>query len=309
MQRSGYTDDLSGHISPERYAENIRARLEQNKVFSMLLFIPRYILKHVFVFQRDDTECCYRQCWKLISDEDLDRHLNDVQYFRGLGFKAFWAWIRTNYYNSVPFVKKRGKTVLAERVAVFRLPAIQQPLCRNTFCMSLGILKDTLSFHKTPKPSAIERAVAHGNAGRPPPQALTPEEVDEVVNFLLDQSRQFAIPNPRYTFSRTEDDPKLRTDDVVNFFHFPAHLTKQSLYERFRKLCADDDTRTGRIISLSSFRRIIKTNDNLKHIRFDSHGTGACATCKAIRVRMIASLLPETRSRFMYARHWTCANV
>ena len=45
MERSGLTDDLSGHISPERYAQNIRANLEQYKVFSMLLFIPRYIPK------------------------------------------------------------------------------------------------------------------------------------------------------------------------------------------------------------------------------------------------------------------------
>ncbi len=185
--------------------------------------------------------------------------------------------------------EKERQNRLGRESSSISTPAIEHPLCRNTFCTILGIRKDSLSFHRTPKPSAVERAVAHGNAGRPPPQALTPEEVDEVVNFLLQQSRQFAIPNPRYTFSRTEDDPKLRTDDVENFFHFPAHLTKQSLYERFRKLCADDDTRTDRIISLTSFRRIIKTNDSLKHIRFDSHGTGACATCKALRYTLFNS--------------------
>ena len=76
--------------------------------------------------------------------------------------------------SSVPFVKKRGKTVLGERVAVFRLPAIEQPLYRNTFCMTPGILKNTLSFDKTPKTSAAcccswqcgTAAAASSHAGR-----------------------------------------------------------------------------------------------------------------------------------------------
>ena len=141
------------------------------------------------MFQSDDTECCHPECWRLITNGEFDRHLNDVQYFRGLGYKAFWSWVRTNYYNSVPFVRKRGKTVLGESSSI-------STACYRTSFVPQYILYDTWhpeghAFFPQNAQTFCRRACCC--SWRPPPQALTPEEVDEVVNFLLQQSRQVAI--------------------------------------------------------------------------------------------------------------------
>ena len=190
-------------------------------------------------------------------------------------------------------MKKKGKVTLAGKATVFRLPAFSHQLCRDAYCTLLGITKNTLTRHKTNAPSAVERSEGHLNSNQSSHNALSREERQEVIDFVLLQADEFAIPNPRYTFSRTSDDPVLREDSVEIFLHFPAHLTKASLYHRFSNYCLDSPDRDGRIISESSFRRILKESDQLAHIRWDNHGTGACATCKSLRYSLYNSRSDE----------------
>ena len=75
--------------------------------------------------------------------------------------------------------------------------------------------------------------------------------------------------------------------------HFSAHLTKASLYHRFSNYCLDSPDRDGRIICETSFRKILKESDQLAHIRWDNHGTGACATCKSLRYSLYNSRSDE----------------
>lgn len=232
--------------------------------------------------------CCARKCWKGITDEMLDRHLRDLSFFRTFGYSVFWAWVRSLYFVELPLKTKNGTIQLGDRIyGTYRVPSIPYHLCRDMFLLLIGIRRrETLHDHiQRPPCATFSLASNHGNAGRPSHNAITPQEKKYVEAFVLSAAEKYALPDPKYAFTRNPEDPRaVINEEVQNFKSFPPSLSKMALHSMYGRFCQDDeDFPFKRILSDTSFRFILKTSEALRHIKFNKASTGNCRICKTLR--------------------------
>jgi hypothetical protein len=231
--------------SPARFVEEIGEALARHKSASGL--------------------CCARDCLRVLATPELDAHLVDVHHARSLGFRSWWFWVRSLYFNLLPVVtdRKTKKTRRAQRVSVFRLPAVTLPLCRTAFRTLLGISHDTLQKHTAPRSDTPTSATPshHSNHGSTPAHALSSAAVSAVVHFVHCLAEKEGVPNPRFTLDRTSED---QPDNLEHIVHLPSCYSRNRIFIKYTKSTEVEGARVGR----SSFMEILKRDDRLANIKF-----------------------------------------
>ena len=262
---------------PERYGDDVERRWKELK------------------------DCCRRECYKMVSENDLKNHLADIEFFRSLGHRAFKGWVRTIYFTLLPFVpvKNKKEKERGSRICNFSVPAIDRQFCRDAFTALLGLNKSTLvEIVTTPPLTATPNS--HGNTGRKPSNTLSENERNSVISFITQIAEREGVPNPRFALDRTSSDGP---EDFLNIIHLPPSYTTNSLYIRYSK-SSDQAT-----VKRSSFKSLLKTEESLQHIKLSKRTRGMCEVCKSLRLSLqrassderAVTLMESLRTHLQYA--------
>jgi hypothetical protein len=263
----------SNSKSPEARVADIRAALEAVRS------------------DRDDL-CCAAACWHNLRATWVDSQLIDVEMARSGGYRGFWFWVRTLYYNAFK-LEKKGTVRVSRRVDNFRLPSVPTPICRKAFCLLLGISERTLQ-RNCPIPAdplAPMRATPaeHGNHGHEPINKTSSAAEQDAIDFILDVVKAEGIPNPRFAFDRDGDDEE--DEVVVTIYQLPPYLSLRCLYRKYdahhRKIELEAEGVLAkippRVGNRKYFFELFRQAEELRNVRLSQRTSGMCEDCKFLR--------------------------
>jgi hypothetical protein len=110
----------------------------------------------------------------------------------------------------------------------------------------------------------------HGNAGRSPHNSLKLENIKPAVDFILNYSDDYGLPQPAAPRGRDDDPP----------IYLPASTKKLAVYELYRQGCESMEP-TPRILGNSSFKDIWAKC--CPRIKISNPQDDVCRTCKTAR--------------------------
>ena len=160
---------------------------------------------------------------------------------------------------------KRGKKRLRSTLTYTYLDT---KICKKTFMLIYDIgkhsLQNIVSHLKTH--GTIPRI--HGNVGRKPKHSLKFEDIKAAIQFVVNYSEQYGIPQPAAPRGRDNDPP----------IYLPCDTLKKHVHEQYTEHCAQSENRA---LKYKTFCKVWK--NCVGHIKKTSSRDDVCATCERIR--------------------------
>ena len=155
-------------------------------------------------------------------------------------------------------------------------------VCRQSFQFIYDIGKHSLTNLITHMNLNGKVPRVHGNRGRSPHHALKYREIKYCVDFLVNYSDQFGLPQPAAPRGR---------DGIAPVF-LPASLSKDKLHKEYLQACQANSIRPLRI---TSFKQT--WTQCVPHIKIASPRDDVCQKCEQIRKKITDSVSEEDKMR------------
>ena len=155
-------------------------------------------------------------------------------------------------------------------------------VCRQSFQFVYDIGKHSLTNLITHMNLNGKVPRIHGNRGRSPRHALKYKEIKYCVDFLVNYSDQFGLPQPAAPRGR---------DGIAPVF-LPASLTKDQLHKEYLQACQENNIC---VLRLTSFKRTWA--QCVPHIKIASPREDVCQKCEQIHKKITESVSEEDKMR------------
>jgi len=153
-------------------------------------------------------------------------------------------------------------------------------VCKSTFQLVYDIKRTVLYSLLQAVSGANPSARVHGNAGRKPHHALTYDDAQRVVTFVLNKAEEIGIPYPAAP----------RCKDNIPTVYLPSSTTKLQIHALYTALCNEQHVR---LVKLSAFKDIWATC--VPHIKIAKPREDVCATCERMRRDISAAVTEEEK--------------
>ncbi|XP_052797705.1 uncharacterized protein LOC128229867 [Mya arenaria] len=169
-------------------------------------------------------------------------------------------------------------------------------VCRRTFHLCYDIGRSALQGLMAHMATNGIVPRTHGNTGRRPKHALTFDDVQRVVKFLLNYAEREGLPMPAAPRGRDNIPPT----------YLPASETKLKTFKEYEKQAVDSVVPI-RCVKLTAFKTIWSTC--IPHIKIASPRDDVCATCEKIRKRVMDAVEEDDKKEAAdaYSAHITKA--
>lgn len=216
------------------------------------------------------TECsCGQHCQKQFSEEEL---MTSRAQFSSLSLSErncyILAQLRIFSKHSVDASSARSMTVRQRQKFEYRIN-IDRPVCRTAFLFYHG---ETLDRLKRLQQCLTETPICpplHGNIGRQPASAYSPQDKEFVKMFIVSFSEEQGLPDPGRDVRKGKGRLRILLPSVLNY------TSIHRLYE------ASISTIGKRAIPYRTFLEIWK--NELPHIEFNNPKTDLCMTCEGFK--------------------------
>ena len=160
---------------------------------------------------------------------------------------------------------KRGKKRLRSTLTYTYLDT---KICKKTFMLIYDIGKHSLQNIVSHLKAHGTIPRTHGNSGRKPKHSLKFDDIKAAIQFVVNYSEQFGIPQPAAPRGRDNDPP----------IYLPCDTLKKHVHEQYTEHCAQSGNRA---LKYKTFCKVWK--NCVSHIRIASPRDDVCATCERIR--------------------------
>ena len=229
-------------------------------------------------FNISDFQCkCSKNCLALFVKEDIENHILTVRemtkeeremYIMGvlneIGIDKHKTWRGDRKR------KRYGYTFNGKKI------------CRQSFQYIYDIGKCSLTNLITHMNLNGKVPRIHRNKGRAPHHALKYKEIKYCVEFIVNYSDQYGIPQPAAPRGR----------DGVAPVYLPASLSKEHLHKEYRLACVENNIR---VLGITSFKET--WTQCVPHIKIASPREDVCQKCEQIRKAISDSVTEEEKLR------------